>query len=138
MGAAIRVEGWREFQAAVRKATDSDLPKRLGEVNKQIGQLVISRLQPQPNSATVGAGGGATVRPSATRREVILRVGGSRRVERADERHTPLRVQQWGNRSVNPPASGRPNIIGTALAHQGEIEKLLLDGIERALKPPFD
>lgn len=126
----IRVEGYKEFQRAVSRAVDTRLPKAIGEVHRDIGRYVISRLHPSPTSAAVGEGAGATVRPSATRREVVLRVGGS---------HRSKRVQQWGRRPIRlfQPAPPRPHIIGTALAHQDHIERLLLEGISRALKPAF-
>lgn len=124
----IRVEGYREFQRAVSKAADKDLPKKIGQVHKDIGAFVISRLTPK----AVGKGAGARVRPSASRREVILRVGGGHRNENP-------RVLQWGKTQEwprgNPP--DRAHIIGTARRHQAEIERMLLDGIEAALKPPF-
>lgn len=127
-GPQIRVEGYRELQRAVSKAVDQDLPKRIGQVHKDIGASVISRLQPK----AVGAGAGASVRPSATRREVILRVGGGHRNE-------DPRVLQWGKRQKFPDGEppDRPYIVATARAHQAQIERMLLDGIEAALKPPF-
>lgn len=128
MAFRIYVEGYKEFQRAVGKA-DKDLAKRIGQVHKDIGTFVISRLHP----IAVGAGRGAKIRPSATRREVILRVGGAHRDVRP-------RVLQWGARQEWPDgeAPERPDIIGTARAHRARIEEMLLEGIEAALKPPFD
>lgn len=127
-GPQIRVEGYRELQRAVSKAVDTDLPKRIGQVHKDIGTFVISRLQPK----AVGEGAGASVRPSATRREVILRVGGGHRDEEP-------RVLQWGKRQKFPGGAPpeRPHIVGTAPRHQAEIEDMFLEGIDAALKPPF-
>lgn len=121
----IEVEGYKEFQRAVARA-DKELAKRIGQVHKDIGAFVISKLQPK----SVGEGAGATVRPSATRREVLLRVGGAWRDEHQ---------QQWGKRQEWPGghAPDRPDIVGTAIRHQAEIEQRLLDAIDKALKPPF-
>lgn len=122
----IRIEGHRELQRAISKAVDRDLPKRIGQVHKEVGRFVISRLQPK----SVGKGAGALVRPSATRREVLLRVGGA---------HRDVRALQWGKRQVwpggQPPRRG--HIVGTALDHEDRIRRMLLDGIDKALKPPF-
>lgn len=128
----VEIEGLRDFQRQVGRAVDRDIPKEIGRVNKDIGKFVISRLSPPPVPSAVGEGAGKTVRPSATRREVILRVGGE---HRAGE--TPH--MQWGKRPVtpfqeNPP---RPNIIGTALDHEDKIVDMLLDGYMKALKPPY-
>lgn len=131
----IKVEGLRQFNRAVSKSTDRDIPKQIGQVNKRIGAFVRDRLQPRPQPEAVGSGAGATVRPSATRREVILRVGGA---HRASSSASVRNRKQWGKtpqRVSNPPA--RPNIIGTAEDHADTIEKMLLDGYEAALKPPF-
>jgi hypothetical protein len=123
----LEVEGYKEFQRAVASA-DKELAKRIGEIHKDIGAFVISKLQPK----AVGEGAGARVRPSATRREVLLRVGGAHRSE-------DPRVLQWGKRQEWPggKAPQRPDIIGTANQHQARIEQLLFDGIDKALKPPF-
>lgn len=122
----IRIEGWRELQREISRASDKDLPKQIGRVHKEVGEMVISRLRPQ----SVGSGAGASVRPSATRREVILRVGGG---------HRDVRLLQWGRRQEWPggDAPDRPDIIGTARRHEDEIIDALLEGVEKALKPPF-
>lgn len=123
----IEVEGYKEFQRAIARA-DADLAKRIGQVHKDIGAFVISKLQPK----SVGEGAGAKVRPSATRREVLLRVGGGWRDE-------DPRKRQWGKRQEWPAglAPDRPDILGTAEGHQAEIEQMLLDAIDKAFKPPF-
>lgn len=121
----IEVEGYQEFRRAVARA-DGELAKRIGQVHKDIGAFVISKLQPP----SVGEGAGAKVRPSATRREVLLRVGGAWRDEQA---------RQWGKRQEWPGghAPERPDIVGTAQRHQTEIEQRFLDLIEKTYKPPF-
>jgi hypothetical protein len=122
----IRIEGWRELQREISRAADKDLPKQIGRVHKDVGKLVISRLRPP----SVGEGAGASVRPSATRREVTLRVGGGHRDEH---------VRQWGRRQLWPggDAPERPDVLGTARRHEAEIMDALLKGVEKALKPPF-
>lgn len=131
--AAIELEGIRDFNKAIRKSVDRDLPKRIGQANKSIGRLIITKL-PQAGPHAVGAGAGATVRPSATKREVLLRVGGKHRATRASDDGTKLRVQQWGKREVGPFAAGqRPSIIGTVLEHRKKIQKAYFRAIEKAM-----
>lgn len=130
--AYIEVEGLKEFQRAVRAAKDKELNKRLGQANKKVGQLVIDRLSPRPDPAAIGAGRGATVRPSASKREVLLRVGGSHRAK------PPLSV--WGKRRVlrvGASAPPRPFIQGTAETHWDEIADAWLDATIEAFAPAF-
>jgi hypothetical protein len=130
---AIEVEGLKEFQRAVRFAADTGLTKELGQANKKIGQLVVDRLSPRPDPAAVGTGAGATVRPSATRREVLLRVGGKHR-----EGRTP--IMQWGRRPGPSPFGRRPKrpyIRWTVERHRQEIEREWLKAVAKAMKPAF-
>ncbi|MDP8928674.1 MAG: hypothetical protein M3O70_08900 [Actinomycetota bacterium] len=129
---AIEVEGLRELNFAVRRAVDSEIPKRVGQANKAVGQLVISRLTPRPVPEAVGAGSGAAVRASASKREVQLRVGGAHRAA-----HSPQ--AQWGKKVVRAfrPAPDRPFILGTAEREQGDIESAYLQALGRALFPAF-
>lgn len=131
--AAIEIEGLKEFQRAARRSTDLELPKRLGQAHKQIGQLVIERLQPRPTPAAVGAGAGSSVRPSATKREVLLRVGGGHRAGK-----TPF--MQWGRRRVarvGVDTPSRPYIKETADRHRDEIGTAYLEAISRAMDSAF-
>ena len=139
----IEVEGLKEFQRAARRAADQELGKRLGQANKQIGQLVIDRLVPRPDPAAVGTGAGAAVRPSASKREVLLRVGGKHR-ERASLPHpTTSRARYalaaWGRRSggwfVRRPK--RPYIRETVERNRPEIEQAWLKAVSTAMKPAF-
>lgn len=132
MPGEIRIEGLKKFQAAARRST-ADLPKRLGQAHKEIGQLVISRLSPSPDPAAVGTGAGATVRPSASKREVLLRVGGAHRAK-----HSPQ--MQWGKRPGRSPgqsAPERPYIRETIDKHRGEIEQAYLEAISAAMNNAF-
>jgi hypothetical protein len=132
VAAPIEVDGLKELQAAIRKAEDKELPKRLGEAHKKIGALVIARLTPAPDPAAVGEGTGAAVRPSASKREVLLRVGGAHR------KRAPMST--WGKRQVSavgrqrPP---RPFIQGTVLANQREIEDEYMQAVADAMRPAF-
>lgn len=130
----IEVEGIKEFVKAVRVAEDRDLPARIGQANKQIGELVISRLQPRPTPAAVGTGTGSTVRPSAAKREVVLRAGGAHRVSGSNTRKQP-----WGRRVTRPGTSAppRPFIQGTARDNSEAIGQLWLDAVTEALDPAF-
>jgi hypothetical protein len=126
IGAHIQVEGLAELQAAIR-AAEGKLPKALGDAHKEIGRFIIGKL-PDGNPHAVGAGSGATVRPSATKRDVILRVGGS---------HRGVRRMQWGKKEVQPFEAGRPYIIGTVEDNQAAIEDKFLDEYLQALGPAF-
>lgn len=129
----IEVVGLRELNRAVSRSVDRDLPKRMGQANKQVGRLVISRLKPKPDPAAVGRGAGASVRPSATRREVLLRVGGSHRAG-----NTPR--MQWGRRPARRPgerAPARPHIQKTARDNIRDIGDLHLRAISEAMSPAF-
>lgn len=129
----IEVDGLKEFQRAARRAADQDLGKRLGQANKQIGQMVVDRLVPRPDAAAVGLGAGAAVRPSATKREVLLRVGGKHRDGRAPR-------MQWGKRVGANPFSRRPKrpyIRETVERNRPEIEQAWLKAVSAAMKPAF-
>ena len=128
----IKVDGLREFQFAVRRA-DADIPKRIGQAHKAIGDLVIQRLQPKPTAQAVGEGTGAAVRSSAAKREVLLRVGGKHRA-----RHSPQ--QQWGKRQVGAVGTDRPErpyIMGTVERHRDEIGTAYLEAISQACNQAF-
>jgi hypothetical protein len=129
----IEVEGLWEFQRAARRAVDTELPRRLGQANKDIGRLVISKLRPRPDPRAVGVGAGAAVRPSASKREVLLRVGGKHRAGRTPE-------MQWGRRPARIPGQRppkRPYIRETVERHRGEIEDAWLAAVAKAMKPAF-
>lgn len=125
--AHIQVEGYREFVRDLRRTT-GELPKALGIAHKNVGKFIIERLDPPPEPAAVGAGSGATVRPSATKREVLLRVGYAGR-ESA--------LSQWGKKPVQPFVSGRPHILGTIQANEDAIRQELLDQLMKILAPAF-
>lgn len=129
----IELVGLKQFQRAARKSTDTELPKRLGEAHRHIGQMVIDRLSPRPDPAAVGQGRGAAVRPSATKREVLLRAGGAHRAGRPH-------AMRWGKeRGPNPftrrPA--RPHIKGTVDKHRKQIEKEYLKAVTAAMDGAF-
>jgi hypothetical protein len=132
----IEVEGLKELQRDIR-AREGQLPKALGEAHKEVGRFVISKLPPGDPHA-VGAGTGASVRPSATKRDVLLLVGGAHRVKKAAERDVPSKYIQWGKQEVHPFAVGaRPHIIGKVHEHQEAIEQKFLDETTKALSPAF-
>lgn len=137
--AYIEVEGLKEFNRAVRAAKDRDLDKRIGQANKRIGQLVVDRLTPAPDPRAIGTGRGAMPRASASKREVLLRVGGTHRAHgNASTEH--VRMQPWGARRVLRPglqAPDRPFIQGTAERHFDEIGDAWLDAITDAMAPAF-
>lgn len=129
----IEVEGFAETLRVARRSADRELPKRIGQANKSIGRMVIARLQPRPDPAAVGEGAGASVRPSASKREVLLRVGGKHRAG-----HTP--EMQWGKRPGRRPrqtAPPRPYIRETVERHRDEIEQAWLEAIAQAFSGAF-
>lgn len=132
---AIEVEGLKEFQTAVRRAVAGPLPKEMGQAHREIGELVISKLDPKPDPSAVGSGAGAAVRASASKRDVLLRVGGGHRASGA---HT--NKQPWGRvRTVRPgtPTPDRPDIRGTIDKHADEIGDAYLKAISRAVSSAF-
>jgi len=132
MGYTVEVDGLDELRRAIRKSTDTELPKRMGQAHKDVGRYVIARLRPRPDPDVVGRGAGATVRPSAAKREVILRSGGKHRAG-----NTPQ--QAWGKRQPsNPPANARPFIVKTAEDHRDDIGRFYLAAIKQAVGPAFD
>ena len=137
---SIEVVGLKEFQRQVRRSTDKGLPKRLGQANKEIGQLVIDRLQPAPDPAAVGRGAGAAVRPSASKREVLLRVGGKHRAGYDSEGRPLSPRMQWGKRTgrrPGQPAPKRPYIRETVERHRKEIGRKWIKAVAAAMKPAF-
>ena len=133
----------RAFRRAVRQSTDRELPKRLGQANKSVGQLVIDRLQPRPDPASIGAGAGAAVRASASRREVVLRVGGKHRerdsLPKPNKSKARYALATWGRRAamVPGPRPKRPNIRGTVERHRSEIEEAWIDATLAAMDGAF-
>ena len=140
----IDVDGLKEFQRAARRSTDTELPKRLGRAHKHIGQLVIDRLQPKPDPATVGKGAGAAVRASASKREVLLRVGGAHRANDSIPKPTTSKNRYayayWGKRA-GPLAfqrrPKRPHIRGSVDRHEREIRDFWLEAVAEAMAPAF-
>jgi len=140
----IDVDGLKEFQRAARRSTDTELPKRLGRAHKHIGQLVIDRLQPKPDPATVGKGAGAAVRASASKREVLLRVGGAHRANDSIPKPTQSKNRYayayWGKRA-GPLAfqrrPERPHIRGTIDRYADEIGDEYLEAISAAMSGAF-
>lgn len=135
--AQIEIDGLREFQRAVRQAKDRELNKRLGQANKKVGQMVVDRLTPNPDPRATGIGKGATVRPSASKREVILRVGGTHR-SKANAELT--RMQPWGATRVaraGTTTPKRPYILGTAETNFDTIEEAWMDAVMDAFRPAF-
>ncbi len=130
----IQVDGLRELQADIRRQ-QGKLPQSLGVAHKNVGAFVVARLTPPPNPHTVGEGLGAQVRPSATKREVLLRVGYSARPTKRGSEGGVL--AQWGRTPVQPFGVGRPYIVKTVADNQEAIEQMFLDEYVKALGPAF-
>ncbi len=137
--AYIEVEGLKEFNRAVRAAKDRELDKRIGQANKRIGQMVIDRLTPSPDARAIGAGRGAMPRASASKREVLLRVGGTHRAQ-GSASPEQTRMQPWGAKRVVPIGTrlpDRPYIQGTAETNFDEIGDAWLGAMIDAFAPAF-
>lgn len=136
--AHIRIEGLKEVQAALRNA-ENKLPKALGEAHKEIGQFIIGKL-PQGSANAIGTGTGSVVRASATKRDVVLRVGGAHRAAIAAKRHVGSRVPQWGKTEVQPFVGRRgnaPYIIGTMEDNRDEILEVFKQKYLKLFDPAF-
>ena len=125
----VHIEGIRELNRLLRQVGGRELQKELGQLHRQIGEMVISRLGGR--STGVGSGRGETIRPSAAAREVQLRVGGSHRAQGG-----PTRPRQWGRvqRWPGGQAPARPHLIGAAMDIQDRIEDVYLDGVDRIVR----
>ena len=121
MVARVVVDNLPQVRAQLR-AFGADAYKELGEVHKEVGRLWIGWLG-GPDSG-VGAGAGARFRPSANRREVLLRVGGT---------HRSRNVEQWGKRH-KPERGRRPFILGAAEKREREIVWTYQRMIERLIR----
>ncbi len=125
----IHIEGVRELNRLLRQVGGRELQKELGQLHRQIGEMVIGRLGGR--STGVGSGRGETIRPSAAVRDVQLRVGGSHRAQGG-----PTRPRQWGRvqRWPGGQAPARPHLIGAAMDIQDRIEDVYLDGVDRIVR----
>jgi len=117
MTEAVRVEGVRELVRAIA-AVDPKLRKELGQRNKAIGQRIIDKAFPKPES--VGAGQGAKPKASATTNVLRIVSGGA---------HRKHRVQQWGRRRVPREGIKRPYIRRSAEQDMPAIERDYMDAL---------
>lgn len=116
----LEVEGMDEVRAAFRRLGGPEMVRQLGQVHKRVGELVIARAGGAQTG--IGLGAGSTIRPSASTREVQLRVGGTFRAKFGKWR-------QWGKTQRWPPPEPRPYLVGAAVAAKDEIFDAYLDGI---------
>lgn len=122
----LTVEGLDELRATLRRFRGPEMTKQLGQVHKRIGEIVIARAGGAQTG--VGAGTGATIRPSASVREVQLRVGGRFRARFGAWR-------QWGQEQYGKPYPPRPYLIGAAESASDEILDAYLDGVQAVVAP---
>ena len=126
----IQVEGWKPLRRDIRRAVDQDMPRRMGQAHRNVGLYVKRLVDARSDPAAVGAGRGADVRPSSSRREVLVRVGyGTRKAP----------VAPWGIRQVQPvgPRPPRPHIVGIINDDRASIEREFFDQVMAAAAPPF-
>lgn len=114
---AVQIEGVRELVRAIG-SIDPALRKELGQRNKAIGQRIIDKAFPKPES--VGAGAGAKPRASATTNVLRIMAGWSGRTKH---------VQQWGKRPTPRDGVKRPYIRRSAEQDMPQIEKDYLDAL---------
>ena len=140
----IQVDGWEEFQRDLRRAKQTEYPKRIGQANKKTGQFVKDLVQRQASPSAVGVGRGASVRPSASKREVILRVGGAHRANyslpKPDRSDNRFALASWGARMGRKPyerAPRRPYIKQIADDNRAEIGRFFLQAVSEALDTAF-
>jgi hypothetical protein len=124
---AVKIEGVRELVRAIGKIKPG-LRKELGQRNKAIGQGIIDKAFPKPES--VGRGAGSKPRASATTSVLRIIAGGS---------HRTRNVQQWGRQPVSREGVKRPYIRRSAEQDMPAIEKEYLDALlDVARKAGFD
>lgn len=121
MVARASIEGLPQLRAKFRKA-GPEFDRELGQLHREMGRVWIGWVGGAQTG--VGEGAGSTIRPSATKREVLLRVGHSRRSKK---------VRQWGQTQVMP-HPGRPNILGAAEGRRWEIERRYVQGLKRVIR----
>lgn len=124
---------WKDLQRAMRHAADTELPKRMGRANRSIGEIVKQLVDRKSDTAAVGMGRGATVRPSSSKREVKVRVGGAHRAGNVPR-------EQWGQRMGRNPrqnAPPRPYIREIVEENRDDIEREWLDAVEAAMSGAF-
>lgn len=129
----IQVDGWEEFQRDLRRAKHTEYPKRIGQANKKTGEFIKSLVERESDPRAVGVGRGANIRSSASKREVILRVGGAHRAG-----NTPY--MQWGIRPGRRPyeqAPERPYVKQIADDHREEIGEFFLEAVAEAMESVF-
>jgi hypothetical protein len=116
----LEVDGMDEVRAAFKAMGGAPMLKQLGQVHKRVGEIVIAKAG---GAATgIGAGSGATIRPSASTRDVQLRVGGRFRANFGKWR-------QWGETQMFPPPEPRPYLVGAAIAAEDEILEAYVEGV---------
>lgn len=116
----LTIEGHRDLTRRLNQIGGKELKKEYGQVHKRIGERIIR--EAGGKQTNVGAGRGASMRPSASTREIQIRVGGP---------HRETNLQQWGVNQrwpggMPPP---RPHIIGAADDIQEEIMDMYEDGV---------
>lgn len=114
---AVKIEGVRELVRAIGKV-EPGLRKELGQRNKAIGQRIIDKAFPKPES--VGAGAGAKPKASAQTNVLLIKAGGA---------HRTRPVQQWGRRVVSREGVKRPYIRRSAEQDMPQIEKDYMDAL---------
>jgi hypothetical protein len=132
--ARVQIEGMDEVRKSFRKLGGPELVRQLGQVHKRIGEIVISRAGGA--STGVGAGAGATIRPSARTKDVVLLVGGRHR-SHVKNPGKGFDWRQWGVVQIFPPPGHRPYLIGAAISSQDEIYSAYLDGVQAVADMPL-
>lgn len=116
----MQIEGAQQVSRQFQQIGGKELKKEYGQVHKRIGERVIREAGGKQTG--VGEGRGASMRPSASTRDIQVRVGGP---------HRETDKSQWGTRQKWPGGDppDRPNIIEKARDIQGEIMDMYEDGL---------
>jgi hypothetical protein len=122
MSARMVIDGIPETRELLRDIGGKALERELGQMNKRVGEVWIQAAGGA--SSGVGRGRGETIRPSASVRDVQLRVGGA---------HRSRRVQQWGIRPVRPHPE-RPFIVARGADALPKIIRVYEDGFDHVIQ----
>jgi hypothetical protein len=139
MVAAIEVRGYRELNRVLRQASDKGLVKAIGRANKTVGQKLKVLVDNDSTPTSVGSGKGSSIRPSAAKGALTLRVGGAHRIDLTGKKNTEglkvPRPQQWGKTVVEPfkKAPKRPFIKDITLQRRDWISAQWLEAISDEL-----
>jgi phage gpG-like protein len=117
----IQVEGLRELQRALRQAADTELPKELRQVNKQVAERVVSAALTRVPRRTGRLA--ASIKPVGSNLSASVKAGGAR-VPYAAAIHWG-----WRKRNIAP----RPFLVDAADAVARDVADAYVKALDRLL-----